>query len=108
MEQVSGFTFSGISVVNNLTWSSHMSILLMKAQVLINFYKGERESILTENITNWPPINSLMTFTEIQLELNILNLLKVSLLWGNQILVRIMSNELVWPQCVRAAGYIYI
>ncbi len=64
------FRYLGISITENLLWSSHISFLIKKAQkrlyflrklnkakfpcqVLVNFYRGATESILTENITNW-------------------------------------------------------
>ncbi len=65
--QVNSVGFLGISITENLSWSSHISTLVKKAQelycklqkakfpcqVLINFYRGAIESILTGNITNW-------------------------------------------------------
>ncbi len=64
------FRFLGISIIKNHVMSSHISTLVKKAQkrlyflrklkrskfpchVLINFYRGAIESILTGNITNW-------------------------------------------------------
>ncbi len=69
VEQVNGFRFLGISITKNLSGSSHISTLVKKAQkllyflrklkkakissqILVNFYRGAIESILTGNITN--------------------------------------------------------
>ncbi len=68
VEQVNSFMYLGISITKNLSWSSHISSLVKKAQkwlyflrnlkrakchVLTNFYRGAIESILTGSITIW-------------------------------------------------------
>ncbi len=70
VEQVSSFKLLGINITENLSWTSHISAVVKKAQkwlyflrklkkakfpcqVLVNFYKGAIENILTGNITNW-------------------------------------------------------
>ncbi len=39
VEQVNSFRFLGISITNNLIWSSHISTLVKKAQKLLYFLK---------------------------------------------------------------------
>ncbi len=68
--EVNGFRLLGISITENLSWSSSISTLVKRAQkqlyfirklkrakfpcqVLVNFYRGAPESILAGNISDW-------------------------------------------------------
>lgn len=65
MEQVYSYKFFGITITENISWSSHINMLVKKAHKrlnflwkcreaefwsLVNFYRGAIEHILTGNI----------------------------------------------------------
>lgn len=73
VEQMSSFRILRISITESLSWPSHVSTLVKRVQkkmyflrkltkakfwcqVLLNFYRGAGESVLTGNITNWDEV----------------------------------------------------